>query len=161
MTAMSGSSSSTKTRGTAGMVVPCWISVRISTPAQVYLDVGKKRGRVTFVESIRGRIGGAGGFALRMLILGGVSFALLIAAGLGAWDMANRAAEAERWIVHTMDVRRSARVLLVQLLDAETGERGFVLSEDPKFLEPFDRAQDRSPPASTRSGHSPPTTPRS
>ncbi len=76
-----------------------------------------------------------------MLILGGVSFALLIAAGLGAWDMANRAAEAERWIVHTMDVRRSARVLLVQLLDAETGKRGFVLSEDPKFLAPFDRAQ--------------------
>jgi len=54
--------------------------------------------------------------------------------------MANRAAEAERWIIHTMDVRRGARVLLVQLLDAETGERGFMLTEDAKFLEPYDRA---------------------
>ena len=82
-----------------------------------------------------------------MLILGGVSFALLIAAGLGAWDMANRAVEAERWIVHTMDVRRSARALLVQLLDAETGERGFVLSEDEGFLEPFNRAMRSVAPA--------------
>ena len=114
-----------------------------------------------FVNPICGRIGGADGFPPGMLILGGVSFALLIAAGLGAWDMANRAAEAERWIVHTMDVRRSARVLLVQLLDAETGERGFVLSEDPNSSSRLTAPKDRSPPASTRSRHSPPTTPRS
>jgi signal transduction histidine kinase/ActR/RegA family two-component response regulator len=75
-----------------------------------------------------------------MLVLAGISFALLVAAGLGALEMANRAAEAESSIVRTMNVRRSARVLLVRLLDAETGERGFVLTEDEKFLEPFNRA---------------------
>ena len=76
-----------------------------------------------------------------MLILSGLSLVLMVAAGFAALDMANRAAEAERWIVHTMDVRRGARVLLVQVLEAETGERGFMLTEDPTFLEPFDRAQ--------------------
>src|ERR1700674_1406045 len=76
----------------------------------------------------------------RISIFSGISFVLLLAAGLGALEMANRAAEAERSIVHTMDVRRSARALLVQLLDAETGERGFVLTEEEKFLEPFNRA---------------------
>jgi signal transduction histidine kinase len=75
-----------------------------------------------------------------MLVFGGASFVLLVAAGLAALDMANRAAEAERWIIHTMDVRRGARVLLVQLLDAETGERGFLLTANAKFLEPYDRA---------------------
>src|SRR5262245_46097526 len=75
-----------------------------------------------------------------MLVFSALSFVLLMAAGFAALEMAGRAAEAESWIVHTMDVRRSARVLLVQLLDAETGERGFALTEDEKFLEPFTRA---------------------
>ena len=86
-------------------------------------------------------IGGTDRFGRRMLILSGLSLVLMVAAGFAALDMANRAAEAERWIVHTMDVRRGARVLLVQVLEAETGERGFMLTEDPTFLEPFDRAQ--------------------
>jgi len=76
-----------------------------------------------------------------MLVLSGIGFALLIAAGVAALYMANRAAEAEQWIVHTMDVRRGARVILVQLLNAETGQRGFVLSENETFLEPFNRAE--------------------
>jgi CHASE3 domain sensor protein len=76
-----------------------------------------------------------------MLVLSGIGFALLIAAGVAALYMANRASEAEQWIVRTMDVRRSARVILVQLLNAETGQRGFVLSENVTFLEPFNRAE--------------------
>jgi signal transduction histidine kinase len=82
-----------------------------------------------------------------MLILFGISFALLLAAGGAALYMASRAATAEGWIVHTMDVRRAARVVLIQLLDAETGERGFLLTGDEKFLEPFNRAE-RSVPGS-------------
>jgi len=108
-------------------------------PTPVYLASGKERGLVTFVQSLRTRFSGDG-IGLRMLVFGGASFVLLVAAGLAALDMANRAAEAERWIIHTMDVRRGARVLLVQLLDAETGERGFLLTANAKFLEPYDRA---------------------
>src|SRR2546426_5642731 len=93
-----------------------------------------------FVDTI-GRLSGDGPFTRRMLGLSATSFALLIAAGLAAMYMANRAAEAEGWIVHTMDARRGARTLLVELLKAETGTRGFVLAEDEKFLEPFNLAQ--------------------
>ena len=49
-----------------------------------------------------------------------------------------------------MDVRRAARVVLVQLLDAETGERGFLLTGDDKFLEPFNRAERSVPGALDR-----------
>ena len=102
---------------------------------------------MAFVGPIRARIAGADRFGLRMLILVGISFALLLAPAVGALYMASRAATAEGWIVHTMDVRRAARVVLIQLLDAETGERGFLLTEDEKFLEPFNRAE-RSVPGS-------------
>jgi CHASE3 domain sensor protein len=39
-----------------------------------------------------------------------------------------------------MNVRRGARVLLVQLLNAETGARGYALTENESFLEPFNQA---------------------
>ena len=55
--------------------------------------------------------------------------------------------QAEGWIVHTMDVRRAARVVLIQLLDAETGERGFLLTGDDEIsraLQPGASARCRS-----------------
>ena len=60
----------------------------------------------------------------RILLLSLSSFALLIMVGFAAIYLANRAAQAEGWIVHTMNVRRGARALLVELLNAETSARG-------------------------------------
>jgi CHASE3 domain sensor protein len=88
-----------------------------------------------------GRLGSDTPFTRRMLSMALTSFLLLIVAGAAAIYMANRAAEAEGRIVHTMDVRREARALLVDLLNAETGTRGFVLTQNEGFLAPFNQAE--------------------
>src|SRR6476661_3346942 len=76
-------------------------------------------------------------FTRRMLTLSAFSFLFLIAAGAAAIYMANRSAAAEDAIIHGTEVRRTARSLLVELLNAETGQRGFLLTTDEKYLEPY------------------------
>jgi signal transduction histidine kinase len=80
-------------------------------------------------------------FTRRMLGLGALSFCLLLVAGGGAIFTANRAADAESLVVHTMQVRRNARTVLVELLNAETAHRGFLLTADERYLEPYLPAQ--------------------
>lgn len=43
-------------------------------------------------------------------------------------------------IVHTYAVIDSTRTVLIAAADAETGQRGFVITGDPAFLEPYNRA---------------------
>lgn len=88
-----------------------------------------------------GRLRQGDQFARRMLGLATLAFGLLLAAGTEAVFMAIRADDAERLVAHTFEVRQVARTLLSDLQDAETGQRGFLLTEDAKFLEPFVRAE--------------------
>jgi signal transduction histidine kinase len=76
-------------------------------------------------------------FTRRMLGLGALSFCLLLVAGGGALFTAKRATEAEALVVHTMQVRKSSRTVLIGLLNAETAQRGFLLTGDEKYLEPY------------------------
>jgi CHASE3 domain sensor protein len=92
------------------------------------------------VGGVLARLGGDTPFARRILALSFSSFALLIVAGSAAIYLANRSSEAENWIVHTMNVRRVARALLVELLNAETGARGYALTADSQFLEPYNQS---------------------
>ena len=43
-------------------------------------------------------------------------------------------------VTHTLDVQRAFNVVLKGVLDAETGQRGFLLAEDPTYLAPFEQA---------------------
>lgn len=43
-------------------------------------------------------------------------------------------------ITNTYDVRRQARELILALVDAETGQRGFLLTQDRAYLEPYQKA---------------------
>jgi PAS domain S-box-containing protein len=51
-----------------------------------------------------------------------------------------RAQEAEGWVVHTYRVINSAETLLSTLTDAETGERGYLLTGDERYLAPYNAA---------------------
>jgi CHASE3 domain sensor protein len=48
--------------------------------------------------------------------------------------------EDQAWVEHTLDARSRLLRTLATLQDAETGERGFLLTNDENFLEPYDRA---------------------
>ena len=41
------------------------------------------------------------------------------------------------WVVHTLDVINNSQQLLGYLKDAETGQRGYLLSKDSKYLAPY------------------------
>lgn len=43
-------------------------------------------------------------------------------------------------VVRTFEVRREARELILALVDAETGQRGYLLTLDPQYLEPYQNA---------------------
>src|SRR5438067_470911 len=48
--------------------------------------------------------------------------------------------EAASWTLHTQRVQLEADRLLAALVDVETGDRGYALTGDPIFLEPYQRA---------------------
>jgi signal transduction histidine kinase len=76
-----------------------------------------------------------------------VGFALLLCAAAAAWIMAFRAAEAERLVAHTNEVRKVARDLFSMVQDAESGTRGYVITGDPEFLAAYTQATQSVPPA--------------
>jgi PAS domain S-box-containing protein len=69
------------------------------------------------------------GFVAALALIG-------IVAGLN-WRHAVRTQETAEWVAHTHEVRYELNKVLSSLQDVETGERGFVLTGIPAFLEPY------------------------
>jgi PAS domain S-box-containing protein len=73
--------------------------------------------------------------------------ALAIASGAWfAWREARFAATAVGWVQHTFSVLIESDQLLAAVADAETGQRGFLLTGDRSYLEPYDQALPRVAP---------------
>lgn len=47
----------------------------------------------------------------------------------------------ERWVDHTMAVLQAADTLRIAVTDAESGQRGFLLTQDAAYLEPYNSAR--------------------
>jgi PAS domain S-box-containing protein len=71
----------------------------------------------------------------------GVAFALglvlLAAVGGSAYVSMQHLLEANRWVVHTHEVQKKLDDVLAAHLDAETGQRGFIITGDDRYLEPY------------------------
>ena len=81
---------------------------------------------------------------LRMTVLP-VFLALLVAVVLGA--QIQYLIETTAWLTHTERVIAQANGVRATILDAHSGLRGFLLTDDPKFLEPFQLGRDTLPTA--------------
>ncbi len=79
----------------------------------------------------------ATGFAFTGLILA-------IVAAVGYFST-SRLIETQQWVKHTYEVRQSLSELMFLLSDAESAQRGFVLSGKPEFLEPYRSAVSKTP----------------
>jgi len=77
------------------------------------------------------------GFSRKRTLALAVAIALMCFAGAAAVGALFRAAEAEKSVNRTIEIRQQARDLLTIMLNAETGIRGFLLSGDETFLEPY------------------------
>ena len=65
---------------------------------------------------------------------------LVIIAAIGAsvYVSTQRLIEANRLVMHTHEVVEGLEHVLSVIKDAETGQRGFVLTGEPRYLEPYD-----------------------
>jgi signal transduction histidine kinase/CheY-like chemotaxis protein len=74
-----------------------------------------------------------------------VGLLLLVCAAVAAIVVAVASAGAERWAAHSLEVRRVQAVTFSALQDAETSQRGYLLTGDPAYLQPYNEAHDRLP----------------
>ncbi|WCM93592.1 methyl-accepting chemotaxis protein [Acidovorax sp. NCPPB 2350] len=73
----------------------------------------------------------------RLLIAFGAVVAIFIAVAATALISSQRLEEAEKWNVHTYQVLDRSNTLLTSMINMETGARGFLLSGESRFLEPW------------------------
>ena len=84
-----------------------------------------------------------------MLVL---AFALLIVVNVTTFVMIQRTAAVNDTIEHAQQMRRASRTTLIAMLNAETAQRGFLLTGRSDFLEPYRRAQSEIAPCRRLSG---------
>ena len=83
-----------------------------------------------FGSSLRAKIGAGLATTLLVLVVGGASYFAV-----------RRSTHAGELVAHTDSVLIEREKLLSALKDLETGARGFVLTDQPDFLEPFNNGQ--------------------
>ena len=82
--------------------------------------------------------------SFRSKISAGFSAAFLILlVGAFSFRSAHEALDAGRWVTHTYQVISRLEALLADLIDVETGARGYALSGEERFLEPYQRGSGR------------------
>jgi methyl-accepting chemotaxis protein len=75
----------------------------------------------------------AAGFALAL--------AILVAIGAVSYQSTAKLTETAKWVAHTYQVLEKLEGVLSGMQDAETGTRGYVITGDERYLEPYRDAQ--------------------
>jgi signal transduction histidine kinase len=70
----------------------------------------------------------------------GVTLAFLILVTILAVSDAKRISQSEQWVAHSYEVIGDIEVLVSQLKDAETGQRGYLLTDNKAYLAPYNQA---------------------
>ncbi|RZJ05846.1 MAG: histidine kinase [Brevundimonas sp.] len=70
----------------------------------------------------------------------GLAITLLLAINFATFVMIQRTARFNDQVEHSQQIRRASRTVMISLLDAETGQRGFLLSSRAEFLRPYTRS---------------------
>jgi methyl-accepting chemotaxis protein len=77
----------------------------------------------------------------RKLALGfAIAVLTLLVIGVSGYRSTEHLIENDQWVTHTHEVRTKLADLLSSLKDTETGQRGFVITADEAFLEPYRNA---------------------
>ena len=74
-----------------------------------------------------------------------IGFGLVLAALFAIGVLAVRSEEADRLVTHTVEIQQAAESLLSELRDAESGQRGYVLTGRNEYFEPVARAEAKLP----------------
>lgn len=81
-------------------------------------------------------------FSLQKKVFLGFSLSstLLLLVTSNGYETAKRLAETKQWEVHTKQVLRALEDISADLSDAETGQRGYLLTQQERYLEPYQNA---------------------
>lgn len=74
-----------------------------------------------------------------------LAIALLLVVNVGTFVMIRRTAVFNENVEQIQGARRASRSVLLTILDAETGQRGFILTGRPEFMRPYVEARARLP----------------
>src|ERR1700733_1842186 len=72
----------------------------------------------------------------------GLALAVLLIVGAVSNDSTTKLSSSADWVRHTHEVITGLDELLSGTMDAETGERGYVITGEPRYLEPYNTARD-------------------
>src|SRR5712672_225135 len=70
----------------------------------------------------------------------GLAASILVVIAAVSYRNAYRLIENDAWVAHTHQVRTELADLLSQLKDAETGQRGYIITGDESYLAPYQAA---------------------
>ena len=70
---------------------------------------------------------------------GGV-ISLMIINGAASFMITNKLVQSTSWVTHTYEVESKLAIIVSRLVDAETGQRGFLCTSKEAFLEPYMKA---------------------
>src|SRR5919199_854761 len=81
--------------------------------------------------------------SIRLQIWLGFGLALLIMSGIGlvAYTSTTRLVITAGWVNHSHEVLQALEAVLADLSDAETGQRGYLLTSQDRYLEPYQTAR--------------------
>ena len=72
-----------------------------------------------------------------------VAAVLFLVVGITAYRNVNTMSDTAQWVGHTHEMKRLVVSILSSLQDTETGQRGFLLTGDPAYLEPYEAGIDQ------------------
>ncbi len=82
--------------------------------------------------------------ARQLQIVFAISILILIVSSTASFLSNNKLIETSRLVNHTNEVIRTAEHLISTVKDAETGQRGYIITNDNSFLEPYNGAYQKS-----------------
>jgi CHASE3 domain sensor protein len=81
----------------------------------------------------------------RNLFIGyGISLLLLMISALASYISINNLLNSAELVNHTNEVQKKVEKVLASLVDAETGQRGFLITGNTQFLDPFNGSVERT-----------------
>ncbi len=83
------------------------------------------------------------GIKINQFVIGGCTI-IVVLTGLASYlanSTNNSLIESNKWVSHTYAVKAELKEMEKTLVDAETGQRGFIITNKTQYLEPFNKAK--------------------
>jgi signal transduction histidine kinase/CheY-like chemotaxis protein/CHASE3 domain sensor protein len=80
----------------------------------------------------------------QLLAIFAVSICILLASSVASYYSLNQMIESSRWVNHTYQVLVEAENMISHVKDAETSQRGYLLTHNDKYLKPYTGAYERT-----------------